>query len=90
MIMKKILTLILVLVFSLFCVSDVLAGKQNLTDDNQNKLNKLSELLYDKMSNSSLSFLDDKLNSGIDKFFDSPRFYIKKDNVFFVFDGKLF
>ncbi|MDR1945132.1 MAG: hypothetical protein LBQ59_03510 [Candidatus Peribacteria bacterium] len=59
-------------------------------NNNQGK-DKLSELLYTKMINSSLSFLgDDNLKNGIDKFFNNPKFYVEKDNVIFIFNGNLF
>jgi hypothetical protein len=85
--MKKIFALVLLFAFSFFCVKEVLAEKQSLINENRNKL---SELLYDKISNSNLSFLGDELKDGIDKFFNKPKFYVKENNIFFVFDGKLF
>ncbi|MDR3150793.1 MAG: hypothetical protein LBU14_04255 [Candidatus Peribacteria bacterium] len=47
-------------------------------------------MLYDKISNSNSLLSNGELKSGIDKFFDNPKLYIEKNNIFFVFNGDLF
>jgi peptidoglycan/xylan/chitin deacetylase (PgdA/CDA1 family) len=87
--MKKILTLTLLLVFSFLCfyVENTLVESLNLINDSWRKL---KDLLYDKISNSNSLLSNGELKSGIDKFFDNPKLYIEKNNIFFVFNGDLF